>query len=107
MDRSNRHRTTLDVWLTFYRVSASTNSTYQSDLQSRMDPGMFMHSTVNGTIEGSHPVYETNFIYFMAAAVVEVIVVAVLIPIYWGWWTLGRPVSFSPLEIAKVEYSHT
>lgn len=21
---------------------------------------------------------------------------------YWGWWELGRPMSFSPIEIAKV-----
>ena len=21
---------------------------------------------------------------------------------YWGWWVLGRPVSFSPMELAKV-----
>lgn len=26
---------------------------------------------------------------------------AFIAPTYWGWWRIGRPVSFSPLEMAK------
>lgn len=32
---------------------------------------------------------------------VEVVCILFVAPTYWGWWKLGRDMSFSPLEIAK------
>jgi hypothetical protein len=38
----------------------------------------------------------------MAGAVaVMVLAVAFVFSIFWGWWSLGRPVSLSPIETAK------
>ena len=39
---------------------------------------------------------------FLAAALLELICIGLVLPTYVGWWKLGRSVSFSPLEIAKV-----
>lgn len=74
-------------------------------------------------------VVDLMFRFFVAAAVVELLCIALVAPTYWGWWRIGRPVrtlhvtgltygscvivafanllslgqvSFSPLEIAKV-----
>jgi hypothetical protein len=66
-----------------------------------MDAGTHMDQTVFGELLGDHSVFSTDYNYFVAAAIVEVCCVAVISVMYWGWWTLGRPVSFSPLEIAK------
>lgn len=42
---------------------------------------------------------------YIAAAIVELVCILLVLPTYWGWWKLGRPVSFSPLELAKVCWS--
>ena len=69
-----------------------------------MDPGLSTQKTITGLLEGDHGVYHTNFWYFLAAALVEVICIAFVAPTYYGWWELGRPISFSPLELAKVRF---
>lgn len=50
---------------------------------------------------GDQNVFQTNYWWFTAAAVLEVMCIACILPTYWGWRRLGRPVSFSPLELAK------
>lgn len=66
-----------------------------------MDPGLPMHYTVTGTVLGDHPVYSTDLRFFAAAALVELVCIAAIMPTFWGWWRIGRPVSFSPLEVAR------
>jgi hypothetical protein len=67
-----------------------------------MDPGYenFM-ATISGSVVGDQLVFHTYYTFFVAAALVELVCIAVILPTYWEWWTLGRPVSFSPLEFAK------
>jgi hypothetical protein len=48
-----------------------------------------------------HSVYNTDFRYMIAAAVVSVASVLAISLTFYGWWQLGRAVSSSPLEIAK------
>jgi hypothetical protein len=45
--------------------------------------------------------YETQPEWLAGAFAVIVMTCLSIIPTYWGWWRLGRPVSMSPLEIAK------
>jgi hypothetical protein len=55
--------------------------------------------TVEATAYGIH--YRTNF-GFMAGAIVSMIVCVLLVlPTYWKFWELGRPVSLAPVEIAN------
>lgn len=67
-----------------------------------MDPGLSAQATVMGSREGNENVYAANLKWWVAAAIVETVCIALILPTYMGWWKLGRPVSFSPLEIAKV-----
>lgn len=72
-------------------------------LERRMDAGLQVNTTVVGQLVGEHSIYQAQYQYFAAALLVEVICIALIIPTYYGFWSLGRPVSFSPLEMAKVE----
>jgi hypothetical protein len=46
-------------------------------------------------------VYKTQRQWLAGAFAVIVMACSSIFPTYWGWWRLGRPVSMSPLEIAK------
>ena len=80
-------------------VARQSNTSY---LQSHMDSGLPVKTTIIGSKEGSQNIFHTNLHWFGGAAVVELICIALILPTYFGWWKLGRPVSFSPLETAKV-----
>jgi hypothetical protein len=82
-------------------VSASSTPEYKAAYQAGMDPNLPMHYTVEGELMGDRPIYSTEFRFFGAAALVELVCIAAILPMYWGFWTLGRPVSFSPLELAR------
>jgi hypothetical protein len=46
-------------------------------------------------------VYHTTWSIAAAAIAVSILGVVSTLPLYWGWWRLGRSVTLSPLEIAK------
>ena len=73
-------------------------------LEPRMDPNLVdaINSTITGYLVGDQNVFHADYRFFIAAVLVELVCIALVVPTYWGWWKLGRPVSFSPLEIAKV-----
>ena len=70
--------------------------------QSHLDKGLQINATITGYVHGSHSTYHTDYWFFLAAVLVEVACICLVAPTYWGWWNLGRPTSFSPLEMAKV-----
>lgn len=76
----------------------------RDDLSKRLDAGLedSINTTVIGHVTGEHNVFHSNYWWFLAAVVVEVVCISTLIPTYWGWWRLGRGFSFSPLEVAQV-----
>lgn len=57
--------------------------------------------TINGTRTDEVSVYHTNMTFWGLAAFTQFLAIALIVPIFWGWWRLGREVSFSPFEIAK------
>jgi hypothetical protein len=84
-------------------IAGQRNHTY---LESHMDAGLAdaVNATVMADIVGHQLVFHVDYEWFIAAAVVELICICFIAPTYWKWWQLGRPVSFSPLEIAKVTF---
>ncbi|KAK4579990.1 hypothetical protein LTR86_000192 [Recurvomyces mirabilis] len=44
--------------------------------------------------------YETNTAYMIGAVVSIFVCVALVLPVYWGYWQLGRKVSLGPFEVA-------
>lgn len=77
-------------------------SAQQPFVQSGLDPGLPVNTTTTGYRIGHHNVFHTDLRWFAAAAAVEIFCIALILPTYFGYWRLGRKVSFSPLEIAKV-----
>lgn len=46
-------------------------------------------------------VYVTNYKKMWIAVAVSLVGIFSVLPIFWGWWELGRAVSLNPLEIAN------
>ncbi|KAB2573286.1 Ankyrin repeat domain-containing protein 50 [Lasiodiplodia theobromae] len=57
--------------------------------------------TTPGTEEVGRVVYQLNPYYLLASLCVMLTNVVAVLPLYFGWWHLGRVVSMSPLETAK------
>lgn len=45
--------------------------------------------------------YESHYAYLVAATVISLVACASLLPTFDKFWTLGRPMSLSPVEVAK------
>ncbi|KAK5173253.1 uncharacterized protein LTR77_001934 [Saxophila tyrrhenica] len=84
-------------------VGAAAGQENMAFLEARMDPGVAARTKTSVTAYqiGEHNVFRTDYKWFVAAAIVELVCICLVAPTYWGWWRLGRSVSFSPLEIAK------
>lgn len=54
-------------------------------------------SSVTGIVEE----YSTDFGYVAGALVATFVTILLVLPVYWGFWKLGRKVTLGPLEIAN------
>ena len=70
-----------------------------------MDPGLEVHTTVEGTPLNPVDVFHSNMDYFAGAAVVNLFSILAILFTYYGFWRLGRHASLSPFEIANVSRS--
>ncbi|KAK3680947.1 hypothetical protein LTR37_021020 [Vermiconidia calcicola] len=84
-----------------YRDPTAAATTDASYLESSLDPGLTVNNSITGYLHDDQNVFDTNYWYFLAAALVEIICIALVVPTYYGWWNMGRSVSFSPVELAK------
>ena len=71
--------TSLNMLMVYIGAFAATQYT-QDELTPYMDPGLAVHSTVVGHAEGEHNVFNTNYIYFLAAVIVELMCIALVAP---------------------------
>jgi hypothetical protein len=60
-------------------------------------PSQTVLTSVTGIVE----VYVTNFKYVAGALVATLVTVLLVLPVYWGFWQLGRKVTLGPLEITE------
>lgn len=101
-------RTIQDMQGFAFRMGAFLANHYPSaELESAMDANLTTKQSVIGYVEGTHNVFRTSYVFFFAAVAVEVSCIAIILTTYWRWWELGRPVSFSSIEIAKVQDQRT
>jgi Protein of unknown function (DUF3176) len=56
---------------------------------------------VEGIVIGTVTAYKSNFIYLAIACAVMLVGAMATLSIFYGWWELGRKMSFSPIETAK------
>ncbi|UPX14085.1 uncharacterized protein EKO05_0004576 [Ascochyta rabiei] len=57
--------------------------------------------TVLTTVTGIVEEYTTDFHYVAGALVATLATILLVLPVYWGFWQLGRKVTLGPLEIAN------
>ena len=69
-------------------------------LPSEVDPGVSPHQSVSATQTLSQNVFITDFRWFAAAAALDIIVVLAVLPLFWGFWSLSKHKSLSPLQLA-------
>lgn len=77
------------------------NNWNRTHLASLSDPGLESTYNTTGVLRSPVPVFSSNFNYFAGAAAIQIVTITVLTFNFYGFWRLGRPVSFSPLELAK------
>jgi hypothetical protein len=94
--------------LVFRTAVAATKITDMNDLfynASLIEPGLpFIRNwtqSVNVTSTETLTVYTVAIPYLACAVVASLLGVAAVAPLYYGWWELGRDVSFNPLEVAN------
>lgn len=76
------------------------NGAPSTDVSKRAAAGMpsqTMVTSVTGVVEE----YVTNFKYMAGALVATFVTVLFVLPVYWGFWELGRKVTLGPLEITQ------
>ncbi|KAL1647065.1 hypothetical protein SLS58_002835 [Diplodia intermedia] len=57
---------------------------------------------VNATRMYNKTTYQANYHFLIGALALILANTVVIIPLFLGWWRMGRPLSMSPLELAKV-----
>jgi hypothetical protein len=58
------------------------------------------HQTIETAVTGIVEQYKTSFAYVGGALAATLITVLFVLPVYWGFWELGRKVTLGPLEIS-------
>lgn len=85
-----------------FRTAIHARKSFDDDtLLGWMDPGLTLPSTLNAKRVDLIPKHMINWWFFWGAAILQMICIALVARMYWGFWKLGRSVSFCPLEIAK------
>lgn len=74
------------------------------DVQNRggTGPGKFnlTSQTIRTTLTGIVEEYDTDFAYVGGALAATFVTLLLVLPVYWGFWELGRKVTLGPLEIS-------
>lgn len=66
-----------------------------------VEPGTTLSNVQAKGIQFFRDVYHsTDYVYAIAGVVCTAICVLLVVPVYWGFWQLGRDVTMGPLEIA-------
>ena len=82
-----------------------TDGTFQQDAQGSNVPSQTI--THLGEYRIYHTAYKTNTFILGIGVGLMVVAVLAIMPLFWGFWRLGRKVSMSPLEVAKALHYST
>jgi len=79
-----------------YAALNATGAAYRA-----ANPPVTTVSDDNAKYDFVHVVYRTNFLFLWLGVGLMLAAVASTLPLFWGYWKLGRKVTLSPLEMAK------
>ncbi|KAK5681425.1 hypothetical protein LTS10_005955 [Elasticomyces elasticus] len=79
---------------------AGVVSTDWSNATSLMDEGLSIEQTLQSTQTVTENVYRADLRWFAGAAVLEVLAVLFVLPLFWGWWRLDKVQMLSPFDLA-------
>ena len=74
-----------------FRIGIYVAQKYDRDyLAPLLDPGVETNYTVTGTLHGPQEVFKSDFVYFFAAAALELFTIALVASTFFGYWKLGK-----------------
>ncbi|KAK4893441.1 hypothetical protein LTR27_008123 [Elasticomyces elasticus] len=65
-----------------------------------IDAGLSVNQTSSLTQTVTHNVFRSDFRWYAAASVLELIVILFVLPLFWGYWTLDSHLDLSPFSTA-------
>ena len=67
-----------------FRIGATAALQNGTSIESHLDPDLPIHTTTQGYLQGTQEVFQTNLRWFGAAALLELISIALILPTYFG-----------------------
>jgi hypothetical protein len=88
---------------TDYMLNQLRQIAFRMSLQAAKDDAKASNATqtVSYTGTSTKTIFTTNFSLVAVAASLNILAVVAILPTYYGWWTLKRKSSMSPLETAS------
>jgi hypothetical protein len=95
---------TADIFQTFnelmFRAAVSTSSWANITQLIDLGLGLSINQSVIANQTVIRNVFRSDFRWYTGATALEIVVVLMVLPLYWGWWTLERHLTLSPLSTA-------
>lgn len=93
---------TPDITFNFHylMLRAAAKSLRMDDIQNLVNTDVAIDQTVVALQSIERNVFKSDMRYYAAAAVLELATVLVIMPLFWGWWTLGCHITLSPFGLA-------
>ena len=76
------------------------NNWPQESISELLDPGVSIHQAVTANQTLRQIVFHSDLRWYAGAAVFEIATVLLILPMFWGWWTLGTNLTLSPIDVA-------
>ncbi|KAK3640138.1 hypothetical protein LTR56_005550 [Elasticomyces elasticus] len=76
------------------------SATSWSNLSSLIDAGLPVQQSIVANRTITQDVYHSDLRWFAGAAAIELLAILMVLPLFWGWWRLGRTTLLSPVELA-------
>ena len=83
-----------------FLVAADNAGYFWMNATGSTDAGTYLAANHTANIYTKSIHYHTNYWYMLGACISTFICILCVLPVYWGYWQLGRDVSLGPFEIA-------
>ena len=67
-----------------------------------IEPGLSVHQVVPSRLTREENVFKSDIRWFLGAVAIQITTIVLILPAYWGWWTIGVELTLSPFQMAKV-----